>query len=105
MDMQLIPDYGHLSLKLFYVGNNQIILRIISLVTLGNQAGCLMNDAYTLLPLVTGMELTGSDDQRFTGLHLMELTEFVVLSFMALASTRMDKKMYPGILLDSRSHK
>ena len=105
MEMWLIPDYGHLSLKLLYVGNNQVILRMISLVTLGNQAGCVMNDAYTLQPLVTGMELTGSDDQRFTGLHLMELMEFVVLSFMALVSTRMDKKMYPGILLDSRSHK
>ena len=105
MDMWLIPDYGHLSLKLLYVGNNQVILRMISLVTLGNQAGCVMNDAYTLQPLVTGMELTGSDDQRFTGLHLMELMEFVVLSFMALVSTRIDKKMYPGILLDSRSHK
>ena len=81
MDMQLIPDYGHLSLKLFYVGNNQVILRMISLVTLGNQAGCLMNDAYTLLPLVTGMELTGSDDQRFAGLHLMELSGFVVLIY------------------------
>ena len=64
-----------------------------------------MNDTYTLLPLVTGMELTRSDDQRFTALHLMELMEFGVLSFMALASTRMGKKMSPGIPLDSRSHK
>ena len=64
-----------------------------------------MNDTYTLLPLVTGMELTRSDDQRFTALHLMELMEFAVLSFMALASTRMGEKMSPGIPLDSRSHK
>ena len=27
------------------------------------------------------MDLTGSDDQRFTGLHLMELSEFVVLIY------------------------
>ena len=34
-----------------------------------------------LLPLETviGMELTRSDDQRFTGLHLMELSTFVAL--------------------------
>ena len=34
-----------------------------------------------LLPLETvfGLELTGSDDQRFTGLYLMELSGFVVL--------------------------
>ena len=42
-----------------------------------------MNNAYILLPLerVTGMELTGSDDQRFAGLHLMELSGFVVLIY------------------------
>ena len=64
-----------------------------------------MNNAYILLSLEirTGTVQIESDDQRFTGLHLMELTEFVVLSFMALASTRMDKKMYPRILFDSKS--
>ena len=56
---------------------------MVILVTLGNLGGCLMNNAYILLPLerVTGMELTGSDDQRFAGLHLMELSGFVVLIY------------------------
>ena len=102
MDMWLIPDYGHLSLKLLYVGNNQVILRMISLVTLGNQAGCVMNDAYTLQPLVTGMELTGSDDQRFTGLHLMELNIFVLL-ICCFGFCQDGQDVYTGSCMDSRS--
>ena len=56
---------------------------MISLATLGNQIGCLMNKAYMILPLkiMTDMEQTVSDDQRFTGLHLMELSGFVVLIY------------------------
>lgn len=42
-----------------------------------------MNNTYILLTLeiVTGMEQTGSEDQRFTWLYLMELSEFVVLIY------------------------
>lgn len=33
------------------------------------------------LKIMTDMEQTVSDDQRFTGLHLMELSGFVVLIY------------------------
>ena len=45
---------------------------MISLVRLENKAGCLMKNANTSLPLkiATGMEQTGSGNQKYTGLHL-----------------------------------
>lgn len=42
-----------------------------------------MNNVYILLPLeiMAGVEQAGSDDQRFVGLHQMELSEFIVLIY------------------------
>lgn len=41
-----------------------------------------MSNAYILLPLeiVIGLEQTGSDNYRVSGLHLMEFSGFVVLT-------------------------
>ena len=51
------------------------MLRVISIMTLGNWAECLMNNANISWPLkiAIGMEETGSDDWGYTGLHLMEV--------------------------------
>ena len=80
---------------------------MISLVTLENQGGCLMNNAYILLPLEirTGTVQIESDDQRFSGLHLKKVSRFVVLicGLGLDRYPRMDKKMYPRILFDSKS--
>ena len=47
---------------------------MISLITLGNWAGCLINNANISLSLkiAMGTEQTGSDNWDYTGLHLMK---------------------------------
>ena len=68
--------------------------------------GCVqpMYNVYMLLSLETvfGLELTESDDQRFTGLHLMELNIFVLL-ICCFGFCQDGQDVYTGSCMDSRS--